>query len=250
MATFFCTNCGERMCNSSNNNLFENYLIKTNVDYLEEKKYNKIVERVNKECKEKQKDPEFGNDYKDVDTWFDICFELGQDAWTCPRCKTMFIFKRNSNELESVYKPDDSWKEKAEKSKKSCGCIVVKDNKVLLIQAKDDKGELFWAFPKGKQEDKENDTETAIRETNEEVGLKVEIVDKEPIRVGHLIHDGAAFKKIFLFVAKPINNKLKTQEREVEKAKWVPINEAGEYLSGYYHDAWEELLDRLKTKAK
>lgn len=43
MATFFCTNCGERMCNSSNDNLFENYLIKTNVDYLEEKKYNKIV---------------------------------------------------------------------------------------------------------------------------------------------------------------------------------------------------------------
>ena len=45
MATFFCTNCGERMCNSSNDNFFENYLIKANVDYLEEKKYNKIVER-------------------------------------------------------------------------------------------------------------------------------------------------------------------------------------------------------------
>ena len=74
------------MCNSSNDNLFENYLIKANVDYLEEKKYNKIVERVNKEYKVKQKDPEFGVDYKDVDTWFDICFELGQDAWICPKC--------------------------------------------------------------------------------------------------------------------------------------------------------------------
>ena len=70
MATFFCTNCGERMCNSSNDNLFENYLIKANVDYLEEKRYNKIVKRVNQEYKEKQKDSEFGDDYKDIDTWF------------------------------------------------------------------------------------------------------------------------------------------------------------------------------------
>lgn len=32
MATFFCVNCGERMCNSSNDNLFENYLI---IPYLD-----------------------------------------------------------------------------------------------------------------------------------------------------------------------------------------------------------------------
>ena len=126
MATFFCTKCGERMCSSSNDNLFENYLIKTNIDYLEEKKYNKIVKRVNEEYKEKRKDSEFGNDYKDVDTWFDICFELGQDVWICPKCKTMFIFKRNSNELESVYKLDNSWKEKAEKSKKIADVLLSK----------------------------------------------------------------------------------------------------------------------------
>lgn len=247
MATFFCTNCGERMCNSSNDNFFENYLIKTNVDYLEEKKYNKIIKRVNEEYKEKQKDPEFGNDYKDVDTWFDVCFELGQDAWICPKCKTMFVFKRNSNELESVYRLDNSWKEKAEKSKKSCGCIVVKGDEILLIQAKDDEGKLFWAFPKGKQEVGETDAETAIRETKEEVGLKVEIIDEKPIMVGHLIHDGAAFKKIFLFIAKPLDNELNIQKREVEKAQWILIDKAGEYLDGYYSDAWKELLNRLNN---
>ncbi|MBQ3433037.1 hypothetical protein IJG22_01930 [Candidatus Saccharibacteria bacterium] len=52
MATFFCTNCGERMCNSSNDNLFENYLVQTNIDYLEEKKYGKIVKKVNEEYEE------------------------------------------------------------------------------------------------------------------------------------------------------------------------------------------------------
>ena len=116
-----------------------------------------------------------------------------------------------------------------------------------MIQAKDDEGKLFWAFPKGKQEVGETDMETAIRETKEEVGLKVEIIDEEPIMVGHLIHDGAAFKKIFLFIAKPLDNELNIQEREVEKAQWILIDKAGEYLDGYYRDAWEELLNRLNS---
>ena len=94
MATFFCTNCGERMCNSSNDNLFEN-----------------------------------------------------------------------------VYKIDDSWREKA--------------NNV--------------------------------------------------------------YKKIFLFIAEPLNDKLKIQEREVEKAEWTPINKAGDFLSGYYKDVWGELLNRIES---
>lgn len=247
MATFFCTNCSERMCNSSNDNLFENYLIKANIDYLEEKKYNKIIKKVNEEYKEKQKDPEFGDDYKNIDTWFDVCFELGQDAWICPKCRTMHIFKQNGVELENVYKLDNTWREKANNSKRSCGCIVVKNSKLLLIRAKNDEGELFWAFPKGKQEIGENDVETAIRETKEEVGLDVRIVDDKPIVVGHLIHDGAAYKKIFLFIAEPLNDELKIQEREVEEAKWVPINKAGKYLNGYYRDAWEELLNRIKN---
>ncbi|MBQ3436533.1 hypothetical protein IJG26_01075 [Candidatus Saccharibacteria bacterium] len=124
MATFFCTNCGERMCNSSNDNLFENYLIKANVDYLEEKRYNKIVKRVNQEYKEKQKDSEFGDDYKDIDTWFDICFELGQDAWICPKCKTIHIFEQGGNKLESVYKLDNSWKTKINKE------VIMEDVKI------------------------------------------------------------------------------------------------------------------------
>ena len=64
------------------------------------------------------------------------------------------------------------------KTEKSCGCIILKDNQVLLIGAKDDGGKLFWSFPKGHQENDETGTETAIRETKEETGLDVEISDK------------------------------------------------------------------------
>ena len=58
---------------------------------------------------------------------------------------------------------------------------MLKDNKVLLIGARDNKDKLFWSFPKGRQEPNETDIETALRKTKEEVGLDVEIIDISPI---------------------------------------------------------------------
>lgn len=131
------------------------------------------------------------------------------------------------------------------KTEKSCGCIVLKDDKVLLIGAKDDKGKLFWSFPKGHQEADETDIETAIRETKEETGLDVEISDTTPIKTGHFVHGGTVYKNILLFIAKPLNYNLKPQEEEVERAEWIQINEAGNYFTDYYSEAWEELLKRV-----
>ena len=133
------------------------------------------------------------------------------------------------------------------KTEKSCGCIVLEGNKVLLISAKDDNGNLFWSFPKGHQEIGETDIETAIRETKEETGLDVEIKDTAPIKTGHFVHGGTVYKNILLFIAKPLNHELKPQEGEVEQVDWVQINEAGKYFTDYYSDAWEELLKRLQN---
>ncbi len=129
---------------------------------------------------------------------------------------------------------------------KSCGCIIIKDDKVLLISAKDNNGNLIWSFPKGHQEEGETDIETAIRETKEEIGLDVEITNNNPIKTGHLVHNGAAYKEILLFASKPLNNEIKMQEDEVIDAQWVRIGEASKYLNGYYGDAWDKFLARLE----
>lgn len=133
------------------------------------------------------------------------------------------------------------------KTEKSCGCIIIKDDKVLLIGAKDDEGELFWSFPKGHQEIGETDIETAVRETKEETGLDVEIIDTDPIKTGHLRRGGAIYKEILLFIAKPLAEKLKLQEDEVEQIKWAQIAEAGKYLTDYhyYNEAWREFLKKF-----
>ena len=132
-------------------------------------------------------------------------------------------------------------------NEKSCGCIILKSDKVLLIETKDDDGKLFWSFPKGHQEDGETDIETAIRETKEETNLDVKIIDDEPIKTGHLVHGGTVYKEILLFVAEPLNGETKKQEDEIERVEWVKINEADKYLDGYYNDVWGELLNRLNN---
>ncbi len=127
---------------------------------------------------------------------------------------------------------------------KSCGCIILREDEALLISTKDDDGKLFWSFPKGHQEEGENDKETAIRETKEEVGLDVEIVDEKPIRTGHLVKGGTVFKELLFFVARPKTNEVKIQKDEVVEAKWIKIGDVDNLLGDYYLDAWVEMLDR------
>lgn len=50
--------------------------------------------------------------------------------------------------------------------------MIIDQNKVLLIGAKDENDQAFWSFPKGHQESGETDIETAVRETLEEVAKR------------------------------------------------------------------------------
>ena len=125
---------------------------------------------------------------------------------------------------------------------KNCGCIILKNDKVLLIGARDDDGNLYWSFPKGHQEEGETDIETALRETREEVGLDVEVINNTPIKTWHLVHSGTVRKEILLFTAKPLNGDVKIQEAEVERAEWVSIDKVNEYLDEYYSDVWADFL--------
>ena len=57
------------------------------------------------------------------------------------------------------------------KKEKSCGCIIIKDDEVLLI--KHNKG--HWDFPKGHMEEGETEKQTAVREVKEETHMDVYI---------------------------------------------------------------------------
>ena len=84
------------------------------------------------------------------------------------------------------------------KKEKSCGCIIIENNKVLLIHQT--KG--HWGFPKGHIEENETEFDTALREVKEETNLDVEIN----------VEKGYTEKNV--------------SDSKIIYEKWIPIEEA------------------------
>ena len=124
------------------------------------------------------------------------------------------------------------------KKEKSCGCIIIKDEKVLLVYEKDRN---FWGFPKGHVEEGENEIETALREVKEEVGLDVEIDIKKRYTLNYIIRNEID-KTTVLYIAFPKNENIKIQETEIGDVKWCDFNEA---LNTLTFDNWKYLLKKV-----
>ncbi len=58
----------------------------------------------------------------------------------------------------------------------SCGGVVIKDNKVLLLYKQGKKGYSGWVLPKGQLEKTETKTQAAIREVKEETNIDNKII--------------------------------------------------------------------------
>jgi len=122
---------------------------------------------------------------------------------------------------------------------KSCGCIIIENKKVLLIQQ--NKG--FWSFPKGHVEENETEIETAIREVKEETNIDVEVDSSKRYTMEYMTDKGT-IKKVVLFVAKMVGGNLKAQESEVSTIKWLEFDDALKTLT--YENAREILKKALK----
>ncbi|MBI4288425.1 MAG: NUDIX hydrolase [Chloroflexi bacterium] len=84
-----------------------------------------------------------------------------------------------------------------------------------------------WNLPKGTPEPGESLRETAIREVQEETGLKV-IVKK---RIGHIRYwfsgDGVNYHKtVHFYLMEPIGGALEDHDPEFDVAQWFPLDEA------------------------
>ena len=126
---------------------------------------------------------------------------------------------------------------------KSCGCIIIEKNKVLLIQQT--KG--HWGFPKGHMEVGETEIQTAIREVKEETNLEVEIDAKKRYTMEY-ITDKGTYKQVVLFIAKKISGDEKYQESEIKSMKWVTFEDAIKTIT--YENTKELFSKILKDEFK
>lgn len=116
------------------------------------------------------------------------------------------------------------------------GAFIIKNNRILFLRHK--KYDM-WLQPGGHVEDKETPDEAAIRETMEEVGLEIEILDgfrpdtsfenksedlPQPFNINlHQIEEGH-WHLDFQYLARPVNE-ISEKEYSDEDMKWFSEDE-------------------------
>ena len=118
---------------------------------------------------------------------------------------------------------------------RAAGGIVERDGCVLLVHRPkyDD-----WSFPKGKLDEGETWEQAALREVEEETGLRCELGDE----VGRTHYPVLQGPKEVRYYRMTCAGDARAQN-EVDDLRWVPLDEAAALLS-LQHD--RDLLSRLR----
>ena len=89
-----------------------------------------------------------------------------------------------------------------------------------------------WSFPKGKVQAGETDEQTALREVEEELGMRCRI-ENDLGTIEYADHDGR-HKVVRYWTMKALTGSFSAGD-EVDEARWLPLSEAMEILT-YEHD--------------
>ena len=129
------------------------------------------------------------------------------------------------------------------KTEKSCGVIVFrkgKKNKEFLVIKHSPLVGGHWDFPKGHMEEGETEQETALRDVEEEAGLRVKLIEgfREEIRYVDTINN--VNKVVVFFVGDAVNSEAICDGKEVVELCWLEYAPAQEKLT------YENAKDILK----
>lgn len=130
-----------------------------------------------------------------------------------------------------------------DKTIKAGGIVIKEENGqkfVLLIYRKKEND---WSFPKGHVEAGEEIQKTALREIEEETGLKTEI-KKELLSNEYINSKTGEEVVVRMYLLKIISEDMKP-EHEGDKIEWVKFNEVRNRLS---YDNLKEYFDSIKNR--
>lgn len=102
------------------------------------------------------------------------------------------------------------------------GCIIEKNNKILMVKEAKKKCYGQWNFPAGHLEENETIKDAAIRETLEETGCKIKLEGVLPIK--HYFENNENIIMI-KFVGSIEEENIKFNEHEILDVKWIDIDE-------------------------
>lgn len=102
------------------------------------------------------------------------------------------------------------------------GNLIIEDGKIMLLHREDQD---HWEVPGGKIEDGESPTSAAVREAQEEIGVKVEL--RKPFYSGEFQHN----EELFLwhcYLAEIVQGEPDLEDEKSDKLKWVEPRELDE----------------------
>jgi len=108
------------------------------------------------------------------------------------------------------------------------------DSQVLLVSAGSlrDRSKLHWKFPKGHIEGEETSEQAALREVEEETGVKAKVTGKLAFsRYTYPFKGEKIFKIVSYFIMEFESGEPKPQVGEIEDVKWFTVDEALKMLS-------------------
>jgi 8-oxo-dGTP pyrophosphatase MutT (NUDIX family) len=115
----------------------------------------------------------------------------------------------------------------------SAGGVVLSEPapgaQVALVARRSAHGDLQWTLPKGTQEAGESITDTALREVREETGLEVELLAELDTIDYWFVWAPAQtryHKFVHYFLMQAVGGDLALHDREMEEARWFPMDEA------------------------
>lgn len=141
----------------------------------------------------------------------------------------------------------------------SAGGIVYKklNNKVQVLVAQHSQHH-GWVFPKGiigdhpaagsGQGKKETKEQAALREVEEETGIKGKIVKEfEPVAYWFVFNGEKIKKTVYYFLMEYVSGDTKNHDFEMENVEWIPLDEVLNRLT-YPSDkkVWQQAIKMLK----
>ena len=113
--------------------------------------------------------------------------------------------------------------------------IVNDDNELLLIKrgTKDPHAPGAWEIPGGRIEPGEDPFEGLKRETKEETGLDVEVLN--PLKVQHFARDDGQKITMIVFLCRPVSDSVNLSEEHTDY-EWSDLDAALSKLHPAFHD--------------
>ncbi len=118
----------------------------------------------------------------------------------------------------------------------SAGGLVVDRSagrpRVALIGRVDRRGRLLWSLPKGHLEDGETTEDAAVREVEEETGIRGRVLAAlGTIDYWFVADDRRIHKTVHHYLLEASGGELSDQDLEVDEVAWVPLDELRERLA-------------------